>query len=197
MSCNDMPDMVSDQKSELINVACNVNIALVTCVVWGMFPEPTLLWIFNKGSCLDAFCPTEQDRIPVLRGQWFIDGTWTPMEEDESDLIEKEHLMCFRGQQMQDSLENDVVAKTTDSKDGKHAHHWYSTLRLLPAKREREHSFACVCVWDWENFLSPFPDIRLHINRDAAVCKPHLFCDGIPAIQISYEWMLSEWFVEL
>lgn len=66
--------------------------------------------------------PTEQDCIPVMRGQWFIDGTWTPMEDDESDLIEKEHLMCFRGQQMQDTLENDVVAKTVDSKDGKHVH---------------------------------------------------------------------------
>ncbi|XP_053365156.1 phospholipase DDHD1 isoform X1 [Clarias gariepinus] len=77
--------------------------------------------VYWNRSCLDAFCPTEQDRIPVLRGQWFIDGTWTPMEEDESDLIEKEHLMCFRGQQMQDSLENDVVAKTTDSKDVIHS----------------------------------------------------------------------------
>ncbi|KAI5618895.1 phospholipase DDHD1 isoform X1 [Silurus asotus] len=59
----------------------------------------------------------QQDRIPVMRGQWFIDGTWTPMEDDESDLIEKEHLTCFRGQQMQDTLENDAVVKTVDSKD--------------------------------------------------------------------------------
>lgn len=44
------------------------------------------------------------------------------MEEDESELLEKEHLMCFRGQQMQDTLENDVVAMTVDSKDGKHVH---------------------------------------------------------------------------
>lgn len=76
-----------------------------------------------------SLVPTEQDCIPVMRGQWFIDGTWTPMEEDESDLIEREHLMCFRGQQMQDTLETDVVAKTVDSKDGKHAHRCYRTLR--------------------------------------------------------------------
>uniref|UniRef100_A0AAR2L8J1 DDHD domain-containing protein n=1 Tax=Pygocentrus nattereri TaxID=42514 RepID=A0AAR2L8J1_PYGNA len=63
----------------------------------------------------------QQDHIPVMRGQWFIDGTWMPMEEDESDLIEKEHLTCFRGQQMQDSFENDVVVKTVDTKDAIHS----------------------------------------------------------------------------
>uniref|UniRef100_A0A8C1WWG9 DDHD domain containing 1a n=1 Tax=Cyprinus carpio TaxID=7962 RepID=A0A8C1WWG9_CYPCA len=59
----------------------------------------------------------QQDRIPVMRGQWFIDGTWTPVEEDESDLIEKEHLACFRGQQIQDAFETDTLAKTVDRKD--------------------------------------------------------------------------------
>lgn len=54
-----------------------------------------------------------------MRGQWFIDGTWLPLEEDESDLIEVEHLTRFLGQQMQDSFDSDsVVAKTVDSKDG-------------------------------------------------------------------------------
>ena len=60
----------------------------------------------------------EQDRIPVMRAQWFIDGTWLPLEEEESDLIEQEHLTRFRGQQMQDNFESDVVARTVDSKDG-------------------------------------------------------------------------------
>ncbi|XP_076833918.1 phospholipase DDHD1 [Brachyhypopomus gauderio] len=63
----------------------------------------------------------QQDSIPVMRGQWFIDGTWMPMEEEESDVIEKEHLTCFRGQQMQDTFENDVVAKPVDSKDAIHS----------------------------------------------------------------------------
>lgn len=61
---------------------------------------------------------SEQDHIPVMRGQWFIDGNWLPLEEDESDLIEQEHLNHFRGQQMQDTLETDLVVKTVDSKDG-------------------------------------------------------------------------------
>lgn len=53
-----------------------------------------------------------------MRGQWFIDGSWLPLEEEESDLIEQEHLNHFRGQQMQDTFETDLVVRTVDSKDG-------------------------------------------------------------------------------
>uniref|UniRef100_A0A8C7G4D1 DDHD domain containing 1 n=1 Tax=Oncorhynchus kisutch TaxID=8019 RepID=A0A8C7G4D1_ONCKI len=64
----------------------------------------------------------QQESIPVMRGQWFIDGTWLPLEEEESDLIEVEHLTRFLGQQMQDSFDSDsVVAKTVDSKDAVHS----------------------------------------------------------------------------
>ncbi|XP_073349332.1 phospholipase DDHD1b [Pagrus major] len=63
----------------------------------------------------------QQDRIPVMRGQWFIDGSWLPLEEDESDLIEIEHLARFRGQQMRDTYEMDVVTTTVDSKDSIHS----------------------------------------------------------------------------
>uniref|UniRef100_A0A8D3B8Q7 DDHD domain containing 1a n=1 Tax=Scophthalmus maximus TaxID=52904 RepID=A0A8D3B8Q7_SCOMX len=59
----------------------------------------------------------QQDQILVMRGQWFIDGTWLPLEEEESDLIEQEHLNHFRGQQMQDTFETDLVVQTVDSKD--------------------------------------------------------------------------------
>ncbi|KAM9704072.1 phospholipase DDHD1b isoform 2-T2 [Menidia menidia] len=59
----------------------------------------------------------QQDRIPVMRGQWFIDGTWLPLEEDESDLIETEHLSRFRGQQMRDTYDLETVNITVDSKD--------------------------------------------------------------------------------
>uniref|UniRef100_A0A672ZA49 DDHD domain containing 1b n=1 Tax=Sphaeramia orbicularis TaxID=375764 RepID=A0A672ZA49_9TELE len=60
-------------------------------------------------------------RIPVMRGQWFIDGTWLPLEEDESDLIEVEHLACFRGQQMRDTYEMETVTTVVDSKDAIHS----------------------------------------------------------------------------
>uniref|UniRef100_A0A8C2X938 DDHD domain containing 1b n=1 Tax=Cyclopterus lumpus TaxID=8103 RepID=A0A8C2X938_CYCLU len=63
----------------------------------------------------------QQDRIPVMRGQWFIDGTWLPLEEDESDHIEMEHLARFRGQQMRDTYEMEVVTTTVDSKDAIHS----------------------------------------------------------------------------
>ncbi|KAL2082340.1 hypothetical protein ACEWY4_022158 [Coilia grayii] len=64
----------------------------------------------------------QQDRIPVMRGQWFTDGTWLPLEEEDSDLIELEHLARFRGQQMRDSFETpEVVATTVDSKDAIHS----------------------------------------------------------------------------
>uniref|UniRef100_A0A3Q2UMU9 DDHD domain containing 1 n=1 Tax=Fundulus heteroclitus TaxID=8078 RepID=A0A3Q2UMU9_FUNHE len=62
----------------------------------------------------------QQDHIPVMRGQWFIDGTWLPLEEEESDLIEQEHLSHFRGQHLQDTFETDLVVKTVDSKDAIH-----------------------------------------------------------------------------
>ncbi|GCB69955.1 hypothetical protein scyTo_0005579 [Scyliorhinus torazame] len=58
----------------------------------------------------------QSDNIIVMRGQWFVDGTWQPLEEEDSDLIEAEHLKRFRGQQMQDAFELDV-AKPMDSKD--------------------------------------------------------------------------------
>uniref|UniRef100_I3IYN5 DDHD domain containing 1 n=1 Tax=Oreochromis niloticus TaxID=8128 RepID=I3IYN5_ORENI len=63
----------------------------------------------------------QQDHIPVMRGQWFIDGTWLPLDEDESDLIEREHLNHFRGQHVQDTFEMDLVPRTIDSKDAIHS----------------------------------------------------------------------------
>lgn len=53
-----------------------------------------------------------------MRGQWFTDGTWLPLEEEESDLIELEYLARFRGQQMKDTFDTEAVATTVDSKDG-------------------------------------------------------------------------------
>ncbi|KAG7270000.1 hypothetical protein CRUP_027958 [Coryphaenoides rupestris] len=55
----------------------------------------------------------QQERIPVMRGQWFIGGTWLPLEEDESDGIELEHLVRFRGQRMRDTYELEEAAAAT------------------------------------------------------------------------------------
>ncbi|XP_068110767.1 phospholipase DDHD1 isoform X3 [Hyperolius riggenbachi] len=68
-----------------------------------------------EGECYPVYW-NQADKIPVMRGQWFIDGTWQPLDEDESNLIEQEHLKCFRGQQMHDNFDLEV-AKPIDHKD--------------------------------------------------------------------------------
>lgn len=36
----------------------------------------------------------------IMRGTWFIDGTWQPLEESHSGPIEKDHLVFFRGHRL-------------------------------------------------------------------------------------------------
>ncbi|XP_010012445.1 PREDICTED: phospholipase DDHD1-like [Nestor notabilis] len=56
-----------------------------------------------------------------MRGQWFIDGTWQPLEEEEGNLIEQEHLKCFKGQQLQESFDIEEQAKPVDRKEAIHS----------------------------------------------------------------------------
>ncbi|XP_044127864.1 phospholipase DDHD1-like isoform X2 [Bufo gargarizans] len=69
----------------------------------------------TEGECYPVYW-NQSDKIPVMRGQWFIDGTWQPLDEDESNQIEQEHLACFRGQKMHDHFDLEV-AKPVDHKD--------------------------------------------------------------------------------
>ncbi|KAM9653372.1 phospholipase DDHD1 isoform 2-T2 [Morphnus guianensis] len=62
----------------------------------------------------------QTEKIPVMRGQWFIDGTWQPLEEEESNLIEQEHLNRFKGQQLQESFDIEV-SKPVDGKEAIHS----------------------------------------------------------------------------
>ncbi|XP_067222876.1 phospholipase DDHD1 isoform X1 [Chanodichthys erythropterus] len=96
----------SEETCESVDIAVEA-----VCVRGGLYEVD----VRNK-ECYPVYW-NQQECIPVMRGQWFIDGTWTPVEEDESDLIEKEHLACFRGQQVQDAFETDALAKTVDRKD--------------------------------------------------------------------------------
>ncbi|KAE8586567.1 hypothetical protein XENTR_v10021702 [Xenopus tropicalis] len=73
----------------------------------------------NEGECYPVYW-NQTDKIPVMRGQWFIDGTWQPLDEEESNLIEQDHLTCFRGQQMQDNLDTEIT-KPVDDKDASHS----------------------------------------------------------------------------
>uniref|UniRef100_A0A671N0C9 Phospholipase DDHD1-like n=1 Tax=Sinocyclocheilus anshuiensis TaxID=1608454 RepID=A0A671N0C9_9TELE len=100
-----------DTSSKERNESADTTIEAV-CVRGGLYEVD----VRNK-ECYPVYW-NQQDCIPVMRGQWFTDGTWMPVEEDESDLIEKEHLACFRGQQIQDAFETDMLAKTVDRKDG-------------------------------------------------------------------------------
>ncbi|XP_027827675.1 phospholipase DDHD1 isoform X4 [Ovis aries] len=87
-----------------------VNIERV-CVRGGLYEVDV-----TQGECYPVYW-NQSDKIPVMRGQWFIDGTWQPLEEEESNLIEQEHLSRFRGQQVQESFDIEV-SKPIDGKDG-------------------------------------------------------------------------------
>ncbi|XP_066199956.1 phospholipase DDHD1 isoform X3 [Saccopteryx leptura] len=87
-----------------------VNIERV-CVRGGLYEVDV-----TQGECYPVYW-NQADKIPVMRGQWFIDGTWQPLEEEESNLIEQEHLNCFRGHQMQENFDIEV-SKSIDGKDG-------------------------------------------------------------------------------
>ncbi|XP_004370929.1 phospholipase DDHD1 isoform X5 [Trichechus manatus latirostris] len=87
-----------------------VNIEPV-CVRGGLYEVDV-----TQGECYPVYW-NQADKIPVMRGQWFIDGTWQPLEEEESNLIEQEHLSCFRGQQMQENFDLEV-SKPIDGKEG-------------------------------------------------------------------------------
>ncbi|XP_054095925.1 phospholipase DDHD1 isoform X10 [Callithrix jacchus] len=92
------PEMV-----ELVNIE-------PVCVRGGLYEVDV-----TQGECYPVYW-NQADKIPVMRGQWFIDGTWQPLEEEESNLIEQEHLKCFRGQQMQENFDIEV-SKSIDGKD--------------------------------------------------------------------------------
>ncbi|KAJ3606799.1 hypothetical protein NHX12_026318 [Muraenolepis orangiensis] len=93
---------VSDER----NVDGNgVNVEAV-CVRGGLYEVDV-----KEKECYPVYW-NQQDRIPVMRGQWFVGGTWLPLEEDESDAIELEHLARFRGQQMRDTYELEEAVPT-------------------------------------------------------------------------------------
>uniref|UniRef100_A0A6Q2Z8K8 DDHD domain-containing protein n=1 Tax=Esox lucius TaxID=8010 RepID=A0A6Q2Z8K8_ESOLU len=94
----------------------SVNVEAV-CVRGGLYEVDV-----KEKECYPVYW-NQQDRIPVMRGQWFIDGTWLPLEEDESDEIELEHLARFRGHQMRETYEmaTEMVTTTVDSKDAIHS----------------------------------------------------------------------------
>ncbi|XP_077076896.1 phospholipase DDHD1b [Siphateles boraxobius] len=102
----------STDETELESDSINVE---AVCVRGGLYE------VDIKGKDCYPVYWNQQDHIPVMRGQWFTDGTWLPLEEEESDLIELDHLARFRGQQMKDTFDTEAVAITVDSKDAIHS----------------------------------------------------------------------------
>ncbi|XP_032337955.1 phospholipase DDHD1 isoform X1 [Camelus ferus] len=101
----------------------------------------------------------EADKIPVMRGQWFIDGTWQPLEEEESNKIEQEHLSCFRGQQMQENFDIEV-SKPIDGKDGSGIN--YSVVYHLPP-------FSLPSLFKWRGFKESTDAAGLKRKRSQAI----------------------------
>uniref|UniRef100_A0A4W5JTK3 DDHD domain containing 1b n=1 Tax=Hucho hucho TaxID=62062 RepID=A0A4W5JTK3_9TELE len=104
------------EKDELDLDSISANVEAV-CVRGGLYEVDV-----KEKECYPVYW-NQQDRIAVMRGQWFVDGTWLPLEEDESDLIELEHLARFRGHQMRETYEAaiEVVTTTVDNKDAIHS----------------------------------------------------------------------------
>ncbi|XP_036438312.1 phospholipase DDHD1b [Colossoma macropomum] len=107
--------LVSKDMAEEIDVdSISISVEAV-CVRGGLYEVDV-----KEKECYPVYW-NQQERIPVMRGQWFTDGTWLPLEEEDSDLIELEHLACFRGHQMKDTFETEAVTTAVDSKDAIHS----------------------------------------------------------------------------
>ncbi|KAM5241755.1 phospholipase DDHD1 isoform 5-T5 [Hipposideros larvatus] len=122
-----------------------VNIERV-CVRGGLYEVDV-----TQGECYPVYW-NQADKIPVMRGQWFIDGTWQPLEEEESNLIEQEHLRSFRGQQMQESFDIEV-SKSIDGKE---------VVYHLPP-------FSLPCLFKWRGYKESTDAAGLKRKRSQAV----------------------------
>ncbi|XP_024423258.1 phospholipase DDHD1 isoform X2 [Desmodus rotundus] len=129
-----------------------VNIERV-CVRGGLYEVDV-----TQGECYPVYW-NQSDKIPVMRGQWFIDGTWQPLEEEESNLIEQEHLSCFRGQQMQESFDIEM-SKSIDGKDGSGIN--YSVVYHLPP-------FSFPFLFKWRGYKESTEAAGLKRKRSQAI----------------------------
>ncbi|XP_078090040.1 phospholipase DDHD1b isoform X2 [Mustelus asterias] len=107
-------ELMYREYSKAVATDSSLDTVKTVCVRGGLYEVN----VVDKG-CYPVYW-YQPDNIVVMRGQWFVDGTWQPLEEEDSDLIEAEHLKRFRGEQMHDAFELDV-AKPMDSKDAIHS----------------------------------------------------------------------------
>lgn len=50
----------------------------------------------DKMKCVSIYCPGEEWEI--MRGTWYYDGSWLPLETEQSKIIEEVHLNLFQKQ---------------------------------------------------------------------------------------------------
>ncbi|ELT99325.1 hypothetical protein CAPTEDRAFT_197144 [Capitella teleta] len=53
-----------------------------------------------KRKCFPVYWSTKEESLRVMRGTWFVDGTWQPLDENHSNQIETEHLSKFENQKL-------------------------------------------------------------------------------------------------
>ena len=47
------------------------------------------------------------DCCDIMRGIWFFDSSWMPLEATVAEEIEKEHLVKFKGKKIEESVASD------------------------------------------------------------------------------------------
>uniref|UniRef100_A0A8C6X829 DDHD domain containing 1 n=1 Tax=Naja naja TaxID=35670 RepID=A0A8C6X829_NAJNA len=117
----------------------------------------------------------QSEKIPVMRGQWFIDGTWQPLEEEESNLIEEEHLRCFKGQQMQNFDTN--VSKPIDRKEVVNYLPTFSLHSLFKWRGYKENAEATGVKRKWSEAVHSLKLSRNHVDWHS-VDEVYLYSDA-------------------
>ncbi|KAM4869400.1 LOW QUALITY PROTEIN: phospholipase DDHD1-like, partial [Urocitellus parryii] len=152
------------QMKELVNIE-------PVCVRRGLYEVDV-----TQGNCYPVYW-NQADKIPVMRGQWFIDGTWQPLEEEESNLIEQEHLRCFRGQQMQGNFDLEV-SKSLDGKDVVHHLPPFSRPFLFKWREYKESTEAAGLKRKRSQAIYSFKLSRNHVDWHS-MDEVYLYSDAI------------------
>ncbi|KAL0280809.1 UNVERIFIED_CONTAM: hypothetical protein PYX00_001992 [Menopon gallinae] len=56
-------------------------------------------------KCASIYWPGEE--CLITRGTWFYEGTWQPLEREQSNILEAKHLSMFQGHQLSEYTENE------------------------------------------------------------------------------------------
>ncbi|XP_077792204.1 phospholipase DDHD1 isoform X3 [Podarcis muralis] len=118
----------------------------------------------------------QSEKIPVMRGQWFVDGTWQPLEEEESNLIEQEHLSCFKGQQLQENFDMEV-SKPLDGKEVIYHLPPFSLHSLFKWRGYKENTEAAGLKRKWSEAVHSLKLSRTHVDWHS-VDEVYLYSDA-------------------